>query len=377
MRKAFLVLNTGSSTIKFQVFGLEREMLGIIRGVISDIKDFPHAVITGDDKSIRHKINLPVKSTHEEMIKFIFELIQKSEKKLEIAAVGHRIVHGGSSFKGPVLLNEKIMHDLQALSPLAPFHQPQNLAAVEIIDRIHPGIPQIACFDTSFHSNHEPLFANYPLPKILTDQGVRRYGFHGLSYEWVAHVLDRDHPELSDAKTVVAHLGSGASVCAMKVGKSIDTTAGMTTLGGLPMGTRCGDMDPGAVIHMINDLIYSIDEVQRLMYQESGLKGLSGVSSDVRVLLNAETSEARFALDYFALKVAQHIAMMAVSLGGMDVLVFTGGIGENQPEIREKILSHLAGFALFETLIIPTNEEYMIAMHTRDILQEKAACLNR
>jgi acetate kinase len=376
MRKVFLVLNTGSSTIKFQVFGFEPEMPVIVRGVVSDIKDFPYVVVTGDDKSIRHKINLPVKSTHEEIIKFIFELIKKSEKKLDMVAVGHRVVHGGSLFKEPVLLNEKILGELQGLSSLAPFHQPQNLRAVEVIDRLQPGILQIACFDTSYHLGHEPLFTNYALPKALTDQGVRRYGFHGLSYEWIAHVLNSDYPELSDAKVIVAHLGSGASVCAMKAGKSIDTTAGMTTLGGLPMGTRCGDMDPGVVIHMLSGLVYSTDEVEHLLYQESGLKGLSGLSGDVRVLLDEKTPETKFALDYFVLKVAQHIAMMVVSLGGLEALVFTGGIGENQPEIREKIISRLSYLEPFETLIIPANEEYITATHTRKILQEKTACQN-
>jgi acetate kinase len=243
--------------------------------------------------------------------------------------------------------------------------------AIDIISKINPDILQIACFDTAFHADHDPLFTSYALPEKWRDKGIRHYGFHGLSYEWIAYALRRDEHVLATGRIIAAHLGNGASLCAMHNGVSIDTTTGMTALDGLPMGTRCGNLDPGAVIYIIRDLNLSPDEVEHILYSESGLLGLSGSTNNVKELQESADKNAQFALDYFSLKVAQFMGAMAVALGGVDGVIFTGGIGEHSAFVRDKILARIAFMKPFEVRVIPANEERMMAMQARACLESK------
>jgi acetate kinase len=356
MTGTVLVINAGSSSVKFSLFDKGADLKLLANGQVADIGGKP-VFSAGNDKQ-----PLPSGSTHEEALRFILDWIEKQKHPaLEIAA--HRVVHGGTFFREPVRLTPQILEKLRGLNSLAPLHQPHNLAAIEILTKLKPALPQIACFDTAFHAGHEPLFKVYALPQNLTDKGIQRYGFHGISYEWIAHVLKGEHPALAKGRVIVAHLGNGASLCAMKNGVSIDTTMGMTALEGLPMGTRCGNLDPGAVIFMARDLGLPPEKVEHILYNDSGLKGLSGMTNDVKTLEASNDPKAVFALDYFSLKTAQFMAMMAVALGGVDGIVFTGGIGENATTVRENILNRLAFLKPYEVLVIPANEERMMAMH--------------
>jgi acetate kinase len=305
-----------------------------------------------------------------------------------VLGVGHRVVHGGARFNGPTILNAEVLRELYQLVPLAPLHQPHNLAAIEAVSERLPGIPQVACFDTSFHRGQPAVAELIPLPRELRRQGLQRYGFHGLSYEYVASVLPQVAPEIARGRVIIAHLGSGASLCALKDGKSVDSTLGFTALDGLCMGTRPGSIDPGVVLHLFQGLNLSAKEVETLLYKKSGLLGISEISNDMRDLLGRSEPFARLAVDYFVYRVAKEIGALTAALGGLDGLVFTAGIGENAPEIRERICAASAwlGLELDEgansrglpkistdrsnpsVWVIPTNEELMIARHTGALL---------
>ena len=354
-----LTLNTGSSSVKFRLFGLEKTLPLLAGGKISGIGGTPVFDVSKENGA-PETYPLSEGLSHEEAIDLVLKWLE--DNRLPTSVVAHRIVHGGEQYAAPVKLDEGAMKYLRSLEPLAPLHQPHNLAAVDILQSRQPGLPQMGCFDTAFHARHGRLFNEFALPQSIRDQGVKRYGFHGLSYDWIAHCLKTDYPHLVEGKVVVAHLGNGASLCAMQNGRSIDTTMGMTALDGLPMGTRCGALDAGAVLYIIRTLGLSPDETENILYNESGLKGLSGLTNDVKVLSESTNKKAVFALDYFAIKAAQFIATMAVSLGGMDALIFTGGIGENSEKIRIMILRHLSFLPPFEHHIIPANEERAMAI---------------
>jgi acetate kinase len=314
--------------------------------------------------------------------------LQSKYRGGKVLAVGHRVVHGGSRFTGPTIVNQEILAQLRELIPLAPLHQPYNLAAIEEVFERLPGVPQVACFDTSFHSGHSEVAALVPLPKELRKAGLQRYGFHGLSYEYIASVLPEVAPEIALGCVIVAHLGSGASLCALKDGKSVDSTLGFTALDGLCMGTRPGALDPGVVLHLFQGLGLSPKEVESLLYKKSGLLGISGISNDMRDLLAANEPEAQLAVDYFIYRAAKEIGALVAVLGGIDGLVFTAGIGENSPEIRRRVCKSCAWLGLeldvdanmkrgsristskskVSTWVIPTNEEIMIARHTGTLL---------
>ncbi|HHY0177171.1 acetate/propionate family kinase [Legionella waltersii] len=368
-----LVINTGSSSVKFQVFSIEPMLKLLARGKVNNLGSTPLFTATDETRASQgqhvDKTELPADSTHENALHFILRWIETQNQNWQVSTVAHRIVHGGEHFKTSVRVNSEVMAQLWKLCPLAPLHQSHNLAAIKIISSLNPDLMQIACFDTAFHANHEPLFTEYALPQTMRDQGIRRYGFHGLSYEWIAHALRQNEPTLAKGRIIAAHLGNGASLCAMNNGISIDTTMGMTALDGLPMGTRCGNLDPGAVIYMIRELGLSPEAAESILYHESGLKGLSDWTYDVRLLQDSNEPKARFALDYFCMKTAQLMGMMAVALGGVDGMVFTGGIGENSSLIRDKILGQLAFLKPFESCVIPANEERVMAMHTLSILE--------
>jgi acetate kinase len=309
------------------------------------------------------------------------------------AAVGHRVAHGGPDYAAPAVVDEAVLAALDRLVPLAPLHQPHNLAPIRTIRERFPGTVQVACFDTAFHRGHAEVADRYALPEALYQEGVRRYGFHGLSYEYVVQTLPRLAPAAARGAVVVAHLGSGASMCAIRDGRSVDSTMGFTALDGLPMGTRCGQLDPGVVLYLLSEKRYDVEGVERLLYEQAGLRGLSGISNDVRDLLASAHPHARLALDYFVYRAGREIGSLAAALGGVDALVLTGGISENSPEMRARICATAAwlGLTLDETAnraggpristpgshvaawVVPTDEERMIAEHTLAVWQTQCS----
>ncbi|WP_439625165.1 acetate/propionate family kinase [Shinella sp.] len=370
MIDVLLVLNTGSSSLKFEVFGYDR-LDKLAKGKVTGIGSAARleATIEETGAAIDHTLSA---HDHDTAMGAVIDLIDRFDDGWRMVATVHRIVHGGAAFVDPVIVTPDILGRLEALVPLAPLHQPYNLAGIAASDRLADA-PDIACFDTAFHAGHAPLFNTFAIEAALRDKGIRRYGFHGISYEWIARVLANDHPDLAKGKVVIGHLGNGASLCALANGKSVDTTMGMTALDGLPMGSRSGAIDAGAITYMLRDLAMPVDAVERALYERSGLKGLSGISNDVKTLLDSDDPRAAFALDYLALKVAQYAAMMAVSMGGLDAFVFTGGIGENAAPVRDAILARLAFLPPFRTLVIPANEERMMAIHGKALLEARPA----
>jgi acetate kinase len=366
MMQALLTLNTGSSSIKFRLFGLQEDLPFLLGGKVTDIGGTPAFQIHGQEHTRDANCDLPQESTHASALAYVLDWLLSHQDGWQLTAAAHRIVHGGPRYSTPVRLEAEDVAYLKTLSPLAPLHQPHNLLAVEALQRHQLDLPQYGCFDTAFHAHHDALRSAYALPEAMRHQGVRRYGFHGLSYDWIAHCLKRDRPALAEGRVVAAHLGNGASLCAMKAGASVDTTMGMTALDGLPMGTRCGSIDAGAILYMQRELGISADALEAMLYHESGLKGLSGLTNDVKTLSESEVKPARFALDYFVWKCTQYIAAMTATLGGMDALIFTGGIGENAADIRARIIRGLSFLPAFETLVIPANEERGMAQSIYD-----------
>lgn len=367
MIDTLLVLNAGSSSLKFQVIALS-DLAALAGGQVSRIggaATFNASLADGGGESR----DLTTGADHVAALSAVLDFVGRHDDGWRLAAVVHRVVHGGTRFAAPVIVTPAIMEELAALAPLAPLHQPHNLAAIMAAERLLAGIPNIACFDTAFHAGHDALFNTFALSAAMRQKGIRRYGFHGISYQWIARVLAEEHPDLAAGRAVVAHLGNGASLCAVRGGRGIDTTMGMTALDGVPMGTRSGAIDAGAVIYMLRDLGMTPDEVEAELYTRSGLLGLSGLTNDVRTLLESSDPRARFALDYFALRVAQHAAMMATSMEGIDALVFTGGIGEHAGPVRDAIVARLGLLRPFEVLVIPTNEERMMAIEARLLLE--------
>jgi acetate kinase len=306
-------------------------------------------------------------------------------------------VHGGPDYSAPTVITDAVLKRLDTLSPLAPLHQPNNLAPIRAVRARQPQLPQVACFDTGFHRGHPELADHYALPQALYDEGVRRYGFHGLSYEYIADRLPSVAPDLAKGRAVVAHLGSGASMCAISAGKSVECTLGFTALDGLPMGTRPGQLDPGIILYLLDQKGMSPKDVERFLYNECGLKGLSGISNDVRDLLESQDPRAKLALDHFVYRIALSAGMLASAMGGIDGLVFTAGIGENAPRIREAVVKRLAWLGLeldaeanvkggprisregsrVACYVIPTDEELMIARHTLHVLRAQATNVSR
>lgn len=386
-----LVLNAGSSSLKFCVFQWvgEKEWQAAARGQVEGIGTSPrlsvkdlHGTILADSR-----LDSGVRNGHA-AIDALAVWLRSRWAGARVLGVGHRVVHGGVRFGQPVLLTREILADLSELTPLAPLHQPYNLAAIEaVFDRL-PGVPQVACFDTGFHSGHSRVAKLVPLPRDICKSGLQRYGFHGLSYEYIASVLPEIAPEIANGRVIVAHLGSGASLCALKDGKSIDTSLGFTALDGLCMGTRPGALDPGVVLYLFQNLGLTPEEVETVLYKQSGLLGISGISNDMRDLLARSEPDARLAVDYFVYRAAKEIGALAAVLGGIDGLVFTAGIGENSPEIRRRICeaSSWLGVELdvqanasggpristrqskISAWAVPTNEELMIARHTWSLL---------
>jgi acetate kinase len=387
-----LVVNAGSSSIKFQLFSvapgdrLERLLKGQIEGV--GVK--PHLIargVSGETLIDETWPSAQVKDVPAALDKVVGFL--RSHIGQLPTAIGHRVVHGGPDYSAPTVITEAVLKRLDTFSPLAPLHQPNNLAPIRAVRARQPQLLQVACFDTAFHRGHPELADRYALPESLYEEGVRRYGFHGLSYEYVADRLLSVAPDLAKGRVVVAHLGSGASMCAILAGQSVECTLGFTALDGLPMGTRPGQLDPGVVLYLMSERGMSAKEIERFLYNECGLKGLSGISNDVRDLLESQDPRAKRALDHFVYRIALSAGMLASAMGGVDGFVFTAGIGENAPRIREAVAKRLAWLGLeldveannkggprisregsrVACFVIPTDEELMIARHTLHVLK--------
>ncbi|HEU0220608.1 MAG TPA: acetate/propionate family kinase [Paracoccaceae bacterium] len=386
MTAAILVLNAGSSSLKFGLY--ERGSLAMLcRGGVGGIGEGPDFAAAG-----RRAGDLgtgePEGSDHEAITRWLLGRIRARLPDLEVAAAGHRVVHGGTRFGAPVRLDAEAMAALEALTPLAPGHQPFNLVGIRAVAAFWPDLPQVACFDTGFHRTQPRLAQLFALPRAFAEEGILRYGFHGLSYEYVARLLPELAGEPAEGRVIVAHLGHGASLCAMQGRRSVATTMGFTALDGLMMGTRSGSLDPGLVLHLLRHRGLGADELEDVLYNRSGLLGISGISGDARALEASADPRAAEALELFAYRAAREAGSLVAALGGLDLLVFTAGIGEHSARIRRAICGWLGfvGIELDEeaneaharrisapgsavtVMVVPTDEEIIIAEHTRALL---------
>ncbi|QOZ75545.1 acetate kinase [Bradyrhizobium sp. CCBAU 53351] len=387
MSDMVLVLNSGSSSIKFGLFDMSAaEPALLCKGLLDEHEAKPRLVVKSPagEELFATRREAP-DAGGGDLFADVLAFIEERFDNHSLRAVGHRIVHGGPDYSGPVVLTDDVTAKLDALTPLAPLHQPRCLTPVRALAAIRPALTQIACFDTAFHHGLAPSARRFAIPRRYEQSGVRRYGFHGLSFEYVAGRLGEIAPELVAKRTVIAHLGNGASLCALHQGRSIDTTMGLTPLDGLVMGTRCGTIDPGVLLYLQQHEKMSAEEIQHLLYHESGLLGVSGISADMRTLLASGEAAAREAVDLFVFRAAQRVAMMATTLGGLDCLVFTGGIGEHAKEIRSAICERIGWLGVridaaandatrerisadasdVEIFVVPTNEELTIARHCK------------
>jgi acetate kinase len=387
-RGSILVLNAGSSSLKFSLFRLDATdaLQPALHGLFDGIGSRPRLVAKdgGGRPLVQRDYSLAEATTLAQAIGITKVWLRETFVGEPLLAVGHRVVHGGADYSRPQRLDDSVLAALERLIPLAPLHQPHNLAAIQAVRERRPDLPQVACFDTAFHRAHPPLSDLYAIPWEHYQAGVRRYGFHGLSYEYVASVLPEIDPALAKGRVIVAHLGSGASLCALRAGESQDSSMGFSPLDGIPMGTRPGRIDPGVLLYLVGQRGMTAEALERLLYKESGLRGLSGISNDMRVLLESGEPRARLAVDYFVHHVAKEIGALAAVLGGLDGLVFTAGIGENSPPIRARIIDACGWLGVrldpqanqvggprisapespVSAWVVPTNEELIIARHT-------------
>jgi len=392
MADIIVVLNAGSSSLKFTLFGEQSDKLGMLySGQIEGITTEPSFKAKDSTGNVVEEKNWPPGTSlgHEGAIEALFTWGRGAlGGPGSITAVGHRVVHGGLKYTKPTLVTEHVLADLERFIPLMPLHQPNNLAPMRVIMKRNPALPQVACFDTSFHTCIPALAQTFALPRKYTEQGVRRYGFHGLSYEYIASVLPIIDPEAAKGRTVVAHLGNGASMCAMKGLKSMACTLGFSSVDGLMMGTRCGTLDPGVLLFLMDICGMDTRTLEKLIHKECGLLGVSGISSDMRTLLESKDPHAAEAVELFVYRITRELGSLTAALGGLDALVFTGGIGENAFQIREKVCRSAEWLGLefdekanaaggprissegsrVRAWRIPTNEELMIAQHTKGVI---------
>jgi acetate kinase len=386
-----LVVNAGSSSVKFQVFAVDRDgrLQRQLKGQMDGIGSRPRLRATGVNGDTLAERAYPIEAVADVSTAIMVAgSWLRDELRITPMAVGHRVVHGGPDYDRPILVDHGLVARLERYTTLAPLHQPHNLAPIKSLLANFPALPQVACFDTAFHRGHNRVADHYAIPYQLYDEGIRRYGFHGLSYEYIARTMPKIAPEIAGGRVIVAHLGSGASMCALKGGRSVESTMGFTALDGLPMGTRPGQIDPGVVLYLMSTKAMTASAVQDFLYRDCGLKGLSGVSNDMRELLASRDPRAEFAVDYFAYRVGLHAGMLAAALQGIDAFVFTAGIGENSGAIRARVAEKLSwlGVSLdagendkhalkisqpgsrIPVYVVPTDEERMIAEHTLSML---------
>ncbi len=383
---AILTLNAGSSSIKFGVYDAHPSLSLLAGGQVDGLGPDARLILeAGEERQTR-----PVKAPdHAAGVEAILDAIRPVIRGRDVAGVGHRVVHGGTEFDAPVELTEDVRVRLARLIPLAPLHQPHNLAAVAAAVEAFPDALQVGCFDTAFHRGHPFVNDTFALPRALYEEGVRRYGFHGLSYDHIAGRLAEIRPDLHAGRVVVAHLGNGASMCALSGGRSVGSTMGFSALDGLPMGTRCGQVDPGVLLYLM-DRGMGAEEIAHMLYRESGLKGMSGISHDMRTLLASDAPEAAEAIDYYVFRIRRELGAMAAVLGGIDGVVFCGGVGENAAPIRARVLEGMdwlglavdghanaenateIGAGRVPVLVIPTDEELVIARAVRAELSDRS-----
>lgn len=389
MIDVLLILNSGSSSLKFSVFRLS-DLSVLVHGQVEGIGTGPRFILRDHTGAVADKetlVNDPA-FDHARALGLILERLRSRLLNHRIRGVGHRVVHGGINYAAPVRLDEDVLNELEQLVPLAPLHQPQSLAAIKAVFRIQPELPQVACFDTAFHQTQPEVAQKFGLPRAYTDQGLRRYGFHGLSYEFIASVLSGIDPRAATGRTIIAHLGNGASMCALQAGRSTATTMSFTPADGLVMGTRVGSLDPGVLLYLMTNRGMDAAALENLIYHQSGLLGVSGISSDMRTLAASTAPEAAEAIDLFVYRLGRELGSLVAALGRLDALVFTGGIGENDASVRSRVCREAAwiGVTLDENAnqtsvpvisgddskvtvrVIATNEEFMIAKHTRHML---------
>jgi acetate kinase len=388
---AIAVLNAGSSSLKFSLFAERGDALELTaRGQAEGLYTAPRFVAKDRDGTTLAEKSWGdgVKLGHDGALDHLVAFLRAELGEQRLVGVGHRVVHGGLEYSQPVRVDAKVLSALEKYVPLAPLHQPHNLAPIRALLARTPDLPQVACFDTAFHRVQPEVAQAFALPRSITDRGVRRYGFHGLSYEYIAHALPAHDPKAGAGKVVVLHLGNGSSMCAMAGGRSVASTMGFTAVDGLPMGTRCGSLDPGVILYLLDELKMDARAIEKLIYQESGLLGVSGISSDMRALLGSNEPSAKTAVDLYVYRIGRELGSLTAALGGLDAIVFTAGIGENSAVLRERVcrdarwlgveldskandaggprisnaVSHVSVWA------IPTNEELMIARHTRALI---------
>ena len=390
MARAIAALNAGSSSLKFSIFlDHDGQLQPLFRGQVEGLFTAPRFLVRDQAGATVGKRDWPegTRLGHQGAIEHLFRWADEEKQKLgglRLDAVGHRVGHGGLKYVEPVRIDAGVLADLEQLIPLAPLHQPYNLAPIRALEERRPELPQVACFDTAFHRTQPEVAQAFALPRAYTEKGIRRYGFHGISYEYIASELPRYDPRAAAGRVVVAHLGNGSSLCALRGGRSVATTMGFSSLDGLPMGTRCGSLDPGVVLLFLDHLHLDARAIEALLYKESGLLGVSGISSDMRTLLASTDPRAAEAVDLYVYRIGRELGSLAAALGGLDGLVFTAGIGEHAAAIRARVCREAAwlGLELDEAAneaggprisrddsrvsawVIPTNEELMIARHT-------------
>ncbi|RPI46511.1 MAG: acetate/propionate family kinase [Betaproteobacteria bacterium] len=392
MRDAILVLNAGSSSIKFFLFAeTEAKALEpVLRGQVEGINTSPHFMARNPAGQIvaEQSWGEGAQIGHSGAAAHIAEYLRAHSQGLRLAAVGHRVVHGGMKHTQPVRINREVLATLEQYIPLAPLHQPHNLSPIRMLLEARPELPQVACFDTAYHGTNPEVAYRFAVPGELHDAGVRRYGFHGLSYEYIASVLASFDARAAAGRTVVCHLGNGSSMCAIAAGKGVASTMGFTALDGLPMGTRCGAIDPGVLLYLMDERGMDARAIEKLLYSRSGLLGISGISSDMRTLLGSDEPSAKLAIDVYVYRIGRELGSLAAALGGIDALVFTAGIGEHSAAIRERVCQGAAWLGVeldaaanakggprisaaasrASAWVIPTNEELMIARHTQRLV---------
>jgi acetate kinase len=393
MADAIVVVNAGSSSIKFSLFlARDGELVSDVRGQIEGIYTEPRFVAKGRDGATKsEKAWAEGKLGHDAALRYLMDFLKGELADDKLIGVGHRVVHGALDYREPVRVDAGVLAKLEKLVPLAPLHQPHNLAPIRVLLAAAPDLPQVACFDTSFHRSNPEIAQRFAIPAELHDAGVRRYGFHGLSYDYIASVLGKYDATAAAGKTVVLHLGNGASMCAIAAGKSIASTMGFTAVDGLPMGTRTGALDPGVILYLMDERKMDARGIEKLIYNQSGLLGVSGISSDMRTLLGSDDPRAKLAVDLYCYRIRRELGSLAAALGGLDAVVFTAGIGENSAAIRERVCRDAAWLGVeldaaanakggprisaarsrVSAWAIPTNEELMIAQQTRRVIGKK------
>jgi acetate kinase len=391
MKQGILTINAGSSSIKFALFPLahpispEAEVSGQIDGIGTNATKLVAKDRAGE--RIADQLIAGEAVSHDQAFDALLQWFLASQRNWEIVVVGHRVVHGGDLYSQPTVVDAQVLEHLTGFIPLAPLHEPHNVAGIRALQNLLPKVPQVACFDTAFHRSQPDVAQLFGLPRALTAEGIKRYGFHGLSYEYIARTLPQ-HSHRADGRVIVAHLGNGASMAAMVNRKCVGTTLGFSTIDGLMMGTRCGNLDPGVILHLMETKGLTVKDMTRILYKESGLLGVSGISQDMRTLLASDKPEAREAVELFCYRIARELGSLAAAAGGVDAVVFTGGIGEHAAEVRRRVCLQSewlgirlnpeanarhdivisAGNSPVDVLVIPTNEEWMMAHHAQNLL---------